>query len=72
MSVIPHLEAVRAHLMGARDVALAAAVDATYQLSHGRFTPLTEANATLARVEDLLHLTDRLLSSHGVKNVPPA
>ena len=61
----PYLEAAHAHLMGARDAALADAADATYQLAYGRFTPLTEASATAARIDDLLHLIERLLQSHG-------
>lgn len=69
--VTPHLEAAHSHLIGARSAALAAAADATYQIAHGRFTPLTDAAGTAARIDDLLHLTDRLLSFHGVKNVPP-
>lgn len=59
-----HLTAARAALMEARRVALADATNATYGLSNGRFSPLIEASATVARIDDLLHLTNRLLQSH--------
>lgn len=68
MSVIPHLEAARTALLEARRLALADAADATYQLADGRFTPLTEAAQTVARVDDLLHLTTRLIN-HGTSDV---
>lgn len=69
--VTPHLEAAHSHLIGARSAALAAAADATYQIAHGRFTPLTDAAGTAARIDDLLHLTTRLLESHGITTDVP-
>jgi len=60
-----HLTIARDALTQAHHLAMADAADATYQLAHGRFTPLVEASATAARIDDLLHLTNRLLQSHG-------
>ncbi len=58
------LTTARDALLEARRLALADAADATYQLAHGRFTPLVEASATAARIDDLLTLTNRLIQSH--------
>lgn len=60
-----HLAIARDALEQAHHLAMADATDATYQLAHGRFTPLVEASATAARIDDLLHLTNRLIQSHG-------
>lgn len=60
-----HLATARNALVEARRLALADAADATYQLAQGRFRPLTDAAGTVARVDDLLHMTTRLLESHG-------
>lgn len=70
MSILPHLQTARTALIEARRVALADCADATYQLAQGRFTPLSDAAGTVARVDDLLHLTTRLLSHHGATDVP--
>jgi hypothetical protein len=58
----PHLLTARAALLEARRVALADQADATYQLAKGRFTPLCEAASMAARIDDLLHQVNRLLS----------
>ena len=60
-----HLTTARAALIEARRLALADAADATYQLAQGRFTPLSDASATVARCDDLIHLCTRLLKNHG-------
>jgi len=60
-----HLATARDALIEARRLALADAADATYQIARGRFTPLSDAAGTCARIDDLLHLTTRLLSHHG-------
>jgi hypothetical protein len=60
-----HLTIARDALTQAHHLAMEDVTDATYQLAHGRFTPLVEASATAARIDDLLHLTNRLIQSHG-------
>lgn len=67
--LVSHLATARAALIEAHRAALADAADATYQLAQGRFTPLSAAAGTVARIDDLLHLTTRLLQSHGVTDV---
>ena len=69
MHLNTHLQAARAALIEARRVALVHCADATYGLANGRFTPLIEAASTAARIDDLLHLTDRLLPRDEPKNV---
>jgi hypothetical protein len=64
MTTLDHLTIARDALTQAHHLAMADAADATYQLAHGRFTPLVEASATAARIDDLLHLTNRLIQSH--------
>jgi hypothetical protein len=59
------LTTARDALLEARRLALADAADATYQLAQGRFTPLSDAAGTVARIDDLVHLTTRLLRNHG-------
>jgi hypothetical protein len=63
--LVSHLTTARAALIEARRLALADAADATYQLANGKFTPLSDAAGTVARVDDLIHLTSRLLKNHG-------
>ena len=63
-ALLQHLTTARAALIEARRAALADATNATYGLTDGRFSPLIDASATVARVDDLLHLTARLIKSH--------
>jgi hypothetical protein len=62
-TLIDHLNTAHAALIEARRTALADATNATYRLTDGRISPLIEASAAAARVDDLLHLTARLLKS---------
>jgi hypothetical protein len=59
-----HLTIARDALTQAHHLAMADATDATYQLAHGRFTPLVESAGTVARIDDLLHLLTHLIQSH--------
>jgi hypothetical protein len=64
VTLTTHLATARAALIEARRLALNDAADATFQLADGRFTPLADASATVARIDDLLHLTHRLMNPH--------
>jgi hypothetical protein len=64
MTTLDHLTIARDALTQAHHLAIADATDAAYQLAHGRLTPFVKASATAARIDDLLHLTNRLIQSH--------
>lgn len=59
-SLEPNLTAARRELICARDLALANAAEATYQVAHGHIRPLANCAGVVARLDDLIHLIDRL------------
>lgn len=61
----PQLSAAKRELLDARRVALANAADATYQIADGRIQPLATWSGTVARLDDLIHLLDRIQVHHG-------